>query len=475
MAHLEAVTITGGRVLVEEADVEEFQTSLRGTLLRPGDDGYDEARKIYNAMIDKRPALIARCAGAADVVRCVNFARERQMLVSVRAGGHNVAGKAVCDGGLMIDLSPMKRVRVDPAARTARAEAGLTWGELNDDLQPFGLAATGAFISPTGVAGLTLGGGLGWLVRKHGLALDNLLSADIVTADGQLLTLSPDKHDDLFWGVRGGGGNFGVVTSFEFTVHPVDAVFAGLVVHPVSKAREALQFFREYETTSPEELTNGALLFRFPDDPAFPEGLRGVPVVGLGGVDSGPLEEGEKVLRPLRDYGPPIADLFQPIPYSAAQKMADFLWPRGLYNYWKSGFLTEFSDGAMDIIVDFVARVPSPRTVVVIEHNGPGAMSRVPESETAFGHRRYPYNFLVTSVWEDAAESEANIRWAREFFDALRPWMADAVYVNYLDDEGSERVSQAYGQAKYERLVALKNKYDPANFFRLNQNIQPTV
>jgi len=461
--------------MADEAAIQELKNCLRGDLLRPGDATYDEARKTYNAMIDKRPALIARCAGAADVIRCVNLAREHQLVLSVRGGGHNVAGKAVCDDGLMIDLSRMKGVRVDPVRSTVHAEPGLTWGELNDDLQLFGLAATGGFVSTTGVAGLTLGGGLGWLVRKHGLALDNLLSVDIVTADGQLLTASRTENEDLFWGVRGGGGNFGIVTSFEFRVHPVGTVLAGLVIHPIAKAREALQFFREYETTSPEEFTNGALLFRFPDDPSFPEGLRDLAVVGLGGVYAGPLAAGEKALRPLRDYGPPVADIFQPMPYNAAQKMADFLWPQGLYNYWKSGFLTGFSDGAIDIILDFFVRVPSPRTVAVIEHDGPGAMSRIPELETAFGHRNWPYNFLVTSIWSDPAESEVNIRWTREFWEALRPFLADAVYVNYLGDEGAERVNEAYGKAKYERLVALKNKYDPTNFFRLNQNIKPSA
>src|SRR5713101_1636325 len=430
--------------MVGKAAIQDLKNCLRGDLLRPGDGTYDEARKIYNAMIDKRPALIARCAGAADVIRCVNLAREHQLVLSVRGGGHNVAGKAVCDDGLMIDLSRMKGVRVDPVRSTVHAEPGLTWGELNDDLQLFGLAATGGFVSTTGVAGLTLGGGLGWLVRKPGLALDNLLSVDIVT-------------------------------SFEFRVHPVGTALAGLVIHPIAKAREALQFFREYETTSPEEFTNGALLFRFPDDPSFPEGLRDLAVVGLGGVYAGPLAAGEKALRPLRDYGPPVADIFQPMPYHAAQKMADFLWPQGLYTYWKSGFLTGFSDGAIDIILDFFVRVPSPRTVVVIEHDGPGAMSRIPELETAFGHRNWPYNFLVTSIWSDPAESEVNIRWTREFWEALRPFLADAVYVNYLGDEGAERVNEAYGKAKYERLVALKNKYDPTNFFRLNQNIKPSA
>lgn len=461
--------------MLEDSIVQAFKSSLRGELLLPSDDGYDAARKIYNAMIDKRPAMIARCAGAADVITCVNFAREHHLLVSVRGGGHNVAGKAVCDDGLMIDLSRMKGIRVDPIRRTVRAEPGLTWGELNDDLQIFGLAATGAYVSTTGISGLTLGGGLGWLVRKHGLTVDNLLSADIVTADGRLLIASATENEDLFWCVRGGGGNFGIVASFEFKIHPAGTVLAGLVIHPLARAREALQFWREYEATAPEELTAAALLFNFPDDPSGPEILRGAPVVAMGGVYAGPLEAGEKALRPLRDYGPPAADIFQPMPYSAAQKMADFLWPPDFYNYWKSSFLTGCSDGAIDIMLDFFARAPSPRTVVVIEHNGDGAMSRVAELETAVGHRTWPYNLLLTSIWSDARDSEVNIRWTREFWDAMQPFMADAVYVNYLGEEGEERIRSAYGVAKYERLVALKKKYDPTNLFRLNQNIGPAM
>ena len=460
---------------VEEASIKEFQGSLRGELLRPGDDGYDAARKVFNAMIDKRPALIAHCSGAADAIACVNFAREHEVLVSVRGAGHNVAGWSLCDGGLVIDLSRMKGVWINPAARTVRVEPGVTWGEVNHDLQTFGLAATGGFIGTTGVSGLTLGGGLGWLVRKHGLALDNLLSVDVVTADGQLLTASSTQNEDLFWAVRGGGGNFGIVTSFEFKVHPAGVVLAGLVLHPMARGKKALQFWRDYEGTAPEELTAGALLFNAPADLPVPEVLRKDLIVAMGGVYAGSLDTGEQALRSLREFGPPAADIFQAMPYSAAQTMADFLWPRGLYNYWKSSFLKALSDSAIDTILAFFAKVPSPRTVAVIEHNGDGAMSRIGSDETAFGHRNWPYNLLVTSMWTDAAESEANIQWTRELWDAMQPFMADAVYVNYLGEEGEERVRAAYGVAKYERLVGLKNKYDPTNFFRLNQNIKPTV
>jgi len=463
-----------GKIL-DDHILDEFKTGLRGELIRPGDAGYDEARKVYNAMIDKRPGLIVHCVGVADVIGAVNFARAHNLLVAVRGAGHNVAGSSICDDGIVIDLSRMKGIRVDPEARTVRVEAGLTWGEVNHELQIFGLAATGGFVSTTGVSGLTLGGGLGWLVRKHGLALDNLLSVDVVTADGQLLTASSSQHQDLFWGVRGGGGNFGIVTSFEFKVHPAGTVLAGLVLHPLSKGKEALRFWRDYETTAPEELTNGAVFFNAPPELPLPESLRKEPIVAMGGVYAGALETGEQVLRPLREFGPPAADIFQPMPYEAAQTMADFLWPRGFHNYWKSSFLTGLVDSAIETIFDFFAQAPSARTVVVIEHNGDGAMTRVATEDTAFGHRNWPYNFLVTSIWTDPAHSEANIRWTRNFYEAMQPFLADAAYVNYLGEEGEERIRSAYTPAKYERLCALKKKYDPTNLFRLNQNFKPNT
>lgn len=469
----QAVTNTKGAIL-EEAAIEELKASLRGPLIRPGDEGYDEARTVFNGMIDRRPALIVRCAGVADVIDAVNFARANNLLVVVRGGGHNVAGNAVCDGGIVIDLSQMKGLRIDPAARTVRVEPGLNWAEVNHDLQAFGLAATGGFVGVTGVAGLTLGGGLGWMVRKHGLALDNLLSVDVVTADGRFLTASLRENDDLFWGVRGGGGNFGVVTSFEFQAHPAGTVLAGLVMHPLDRAKEALRLCREYEGAAPEEWTGGALLFSAPTAPFVPEEARGAPVVGLGGVFTGPLDTGERALRPLREFGPPLADLFQPMPYSAAQTMADFLWPPGSQNYWKSSYLRELSDDAIDTIVSFFARVPSRLTTLVIEHNGDGAMNRVGDDETAFGPRNWPYNFLVTSLWSDPADTDKNIGWTRQFWEAMQPFLADGAYVNYLGEEGEGGVKAAYG-SKYERLVALKNKYDSTNLFCLNQNIKPTL
>jgi len=441
--------------------------------LFPGDPAYEEARKIHNAMINRHPAMIVRCAGVADVMASVKFARKCGMLTSVRGTGHNVAGTSLCDDGMVIDLSAMKGIHVNPTARTARVEPGVTWAEINHDLQAFGLAATGGFVGTTGVGGLTLGGGLGWMVRKYGCALDNLLSADVVTAEGKLVRASATENPDLFWGIRGGGGNFGIVTSFEFQVHAVGTVLAGLVLHPLSKGRDALRFWRKYEESASEHMSNSLVVFTAPAELPVPDALRREAIVALGGVWVGPLEEGERALRPLREYGPPAADIYQRMPYSAAQTMADFLWPKGLYSYWKSSFLKSLSDGAVDTILDFYAKTLSARTVVVVEHDGDSAWSRVPEDATAFGHRSWPYNMVVTTMWTDPKDTEANINWTREFWEAMKPFLADAAYVNYLGEVDEENVRAAYGH-KYQKLAALKVKFDPTNFFCMNQNIKPS-
>jgi FAD/FMN-containing dehydrogenase len=454
------------------ASVQALARSIRGRLLTPADPGYDAARRVHNAMIDRRPAIIVQCAAVADVQAAVTFAREHHLLVSVRCAGHNVTGNAVCDDGIVIDLRGMKSIRVDAVAGTVRVDGGVTWGEINDALQEHGLAATGGFVSVTGVGGLTLGGGFGWLLRKHGLAVDNLRSADIVTADGRLLRASAVEHPDLFWGLRGGGGNFGIVTQFEFAVHPAGTVLAGQVVHPLRTAAQAIKHWTEYSASACESFTAGALLFHLPDDPSLPPPARGAAVVGIGGVYAGPLDDAERDLRALRGQGPPMLDAFQPMPYNAAQKMADALWPAGLQNYWKSGFLTSLPADAVDALIEVFQRVPSPHTVIVIEHLG-GAMARVGDMESAFGNRRHPFNLLVTSAWRDASETQANIRWTHEFWDAMRPWLSNSVYVNYLGSEGADRVAAAYGAEKYSRLVALKNRYDPTNLFHMNQNIEP--
>jgi FAD/FMN-containing dehydrogenase len=459
--------------MIAEAALPEFRKSLRGQLLFPGEPAYEEARKIHNAMIDRHPAVIVRCMGVADVMAAVKFARSQGIRTSVRGTGHNVAGISLCDDGLVIDLSAMKGIHVNPVALTARVEPGVTWGEMNHDLQAFGLAATGGYVGTTGVGGLTLGGGLGWMVRKHGCALDNLLSADVVTAEGELLSASKKENPDLFWGIRGGGGNFGIVTSFEFQVHPAGTVLAGLVMHPLSKGGEVLRFWRKYEETAAEEMSNSMVIFTAAAELPVPEMLRREPIVAVGGVWVGALEEGGRALRPLREYGPPSADIYQPMPYSAAQTMADFLWPKGLYSYWKSSFLKSLSDGAIDTILAFSAKAPSPRTVVVIEHDGDSAWSCVPEDATAFGHRNWPYNMVITTMWTNPKDSDANIEWTRNFWEAMKPFLAEAVYVNYLGDVDEAGIRAAYGK-KYARLAALKQKYDPTNFFSMNQNIKPS-
>lgn len=459
----ETVLATGGLVL-DDAAIHGFAAGFHGAVLRPGDDGFDAARHVWNGMIDKTPALIARCAGVGDVIAAVNFAREQQLLVAVRGGGHNVTGNAVCDRGLVIDLSQMNSIHVDPTGRTARAEGGATWGDLDREAQVFGLATTGGVISSTGVGGLTLGGGVGWLVRKHGLACDNLLSADVVTADGRLVTASATENADLFWGLRGGGGNFGVVTSLEFRLHPVGPILGGMVLHHRDDAPAVLRFFREFTQHAPEELTTYCGMLTSPD---------GVPVVALIACYSGAIEEGEAVLRPLREFGSPIADLIQPMPYRAMQSLLDAGFPAGLRNYWKGNFLRELPDAAIDELVAQAARMASPLSTVILEYYG-GAASRVGAGETAFPHRQAMYDLVIIALWADPAEDAPNIHWARDTAAAMEPYASGGVYVNLLGVEGEERVRAAYG-ANYDRLVALKDKYDPTNFFRLNQNIKPTA
>ncbi len=451
--------------VVGEAAFQALNKQLRGQLLRPGDGGYDAARSVWNGMVDKRPSLIVRCAGVADVIDSVNFARTNNLPVSVRGGGHNVAGSAVCDDGIMLDLSRMNSIRVDPTSRTARAEPGLTWGAFDHETQELGLATTGGICSETGITGLTLGGGYGWLMRKYGLALDNLVTVDVVTADGKLRKASSTENADLFFGVRGAHSNFGVVTSLEYRLHPVGpTVLAGMVLHPLEKAREVLKFYREYNSKTPEEMSAWAVLLTSPD---------GHPMTAILACYIGPVEAGEKVVRPLKEFGPPVADMIQPIPYVKSQSLIDESFPGGRYNYWKSNLLKELSDGAIDTLVEGFRGVTSPYSSVLIEQLG-GAVSRVRKDETAFNHRGSPYDLVIMPMWSDPAESEKHIRWADELWRAMQPFSSGGVYVNYLGNEGEERVKAAYG-TNYERLVSLKNKYDPMNLFRFNQNIRPTV
>jgi len=455
------------RQIVFNADaIEKLRSGLRGAALLHSEDGYDAARKIYNAMIDHRPAAIVRCAGVADVICAVNFARDNGLLVSVRGGGHNVSGNAVSDGGLMIDLSPMKGIRVDLQNRTVRAEPGVTWGEFDRETQAFGLATTGGLVSTTGIAGLTLGGGLGWLMGNYGLACDNLISADVVTADGRFLNASKSQNEDLFWGLRGGGGNFGVVTSFEFQLHPVGPMLGGMLVHRLDNAAATIKFYDTFTQTSPDELAT------FVAFATSPEGER-VMVIFVS--YNGTVEAGERILKPLREFGPPLADMIGPMPYVKVQRMMDDAFPAGRQNYWKSNFLKGLDAEAIRVIIDHVAKAPSPYSAVAIEQFS-GAVNRVAIDDTAFNHRNARYNLLIVGIWSDPTAKAANMRWVRDLWSAMQPYSSGGVYVNYLGqeaDEGVERVKSAYGAEKYARLVALKQKYDPTNLFRLNQNIRP--
>ncbi len=434
-------------------------------LLRPGDAGYDDARTIHNAMIDRRPALIARCAGVADVLTSVRFAREHELLVSVRGGGHGMPGFAVCDGGLMLDLARMKSVHVAPHHRTVRAEAGVTWREFDHETQAFDLATTGGVVGSTGIAGLTLGGGHGFLMRRHGLACDNLLSADVVTADGRWLRASATENAELFWGLRGGGGNFGVVTSFDYRLHPLGTMLAGMVIYPIGTAKAFLRRYREVTSTAPDALGSLVALGTLPDGTQA-----AVLLVGY----SGPIADGEKRLRPLREFGPPLADQVGPSPYTALQSISEHFNPRGYRNYLKTNYLTALSDDAIDIMVERYTSVPAPFSHIVVEHMG-GAVSRMDPQATAYNYREAQYNFLIVGIWPDPAEDERNIPWVRSLWHALQPFSTGHIYVNYESDVGVDRVKAAYGAAKYDRLVALKNTYDPTNVFRLNANIKPTV
>jgi len=471
-AYRRGMAIQTARVL-EASDDERLRDSVHGEVIDPEDERYDEARAIWNGAIHRRPACIVRCSGVADVVAAVRFARERNLLVSVRAGGHGVGGHAVCDGGLVIDLSPMKGIRVDPAARTARAEAGVLWGELDRETQLFGLATVGGIVTHTGIAGLTLGGGIGWLMRKHGATVDNLLSADVVTAEGDVVRASEDENADLFWGIRGGGGNFGIVTSFEYRLHPVGpTVLAGPVFYALGDGPEVLRSYRTLIADAPDELTTIFELSVAPPAPFLPEEVHGKQVVMIGACYAGSPDEGAEVVRPLKELARPIVDLLEPKPYTALQSMFDPMVPHGWHRYWKSVELPPLTDDAIDTLVEHAPAVTSPRSYCIVFQLG-GALARVDEHETAFGQRAAAHNVNVNAVWtEEDPEPERHIAWACGFFDALQPHAGESVYVNFLGDEGGDRVRQAYG-GRYARLVEVKRAWDPSNFFRLNQNIAP--
>ena len=450
----------------ETINTAELAPGFAGQLLQPADAAYDEARRVHNGLVDKRPALVARCAGVADVADAVTLARALNLEIAVRGGGHNVAGKACVEGGLMIDLSPLKGIHVDVAARTVRAQGGVLWKELNRETQLFGLATTGGVVGTTGIAGLTLGGGLGWLMPKYGLALDNLRSADIVLADGSVVHASADEHPDLFWAIRGGGGNFGIAASLEYALHAVGPMITGgLVAHPLSRGRDALAVFRDVCATAPDELMLAAGLLTAPDG-------SGMKLNGILVAHCGSLAEGEKAVAPLKTFGPPAMDHMGPIPYCAQNGLLDGAFPRGALNYWKAQFLTELSDACIATLIEQFEAAPSPLCQIVIEHFH-GAASRIPVDATACTMRVDGFNVAIVSQWLDPADTERGIRWARDTHAALGPYLAPMRYVNYLeDDAGADAAAAIYGP-NYARLRQIKKKYDPENLFHVNVNIKP--
>jgi len=447
---------------------DSLRAQMAGPVLAPSDPAYEDARRVHNGLIDRRPALVARCHGTADVQAAVRFARERCLEIAVRGGGHNVAGNAVCDGGLMIDLSAMRGVHVDPRARRARAQGGATWGNYNRETQLYGLASTGGVVSTTGVGGLTLGGGLGWLMGKHGMAVDCLRAVELVTASGEVVRASADEHSELFWAVRGGGGNFGVATWLEYELYPVGPmVLGGLVAHPFTEARDVLRFYRDFTQSLPDDLTAFAGLLHAPDG-------SGAQIAAIMVCHAGSLEAGAAAVAPVKRFGSPVMDVIGPMPYSAVNMLFDAGFPRGALNYWKSSFLATLADGAIDTMIERFAAAPSPMSGLLLEHFH-GAATRVGPTDTAFPHRTVAHNFLAVAEWLEASATQANVAWARDTYAALAPHFASGRYANYLNAEEvtqSGAVSDAFGP-NWKRLREVKERIDPDNVFHLNQNIKP--
>jgi FAD/FMN-containing dehydrogenase len=457
--------------------IEELHGSFGGELVLPANPAYDTARRIWNGAIDRRPACIARCTGVADVAAAVRFARDHDLEIAVRGGGHNVAGTALCDDGIVIDLSALRAVWVDPAARTAWVQGGALWGDVDRETQAYGLATTGGIVSHTGVAGLTLGGGLGFLMRKHGLAVDNLLAAEVVTAEGRIIRASAEEHPDLFWALRGGGGNFGVVTSFRFALHPLGpSVLAGPVFWAADDTADVLRFYREFAAEAPDELGSVVRLGTVPPLPGIPKHLHWRPAVAIASCYAGTVEDGERSVRALRRFGTPLVDLLAPSPYVAFQGGLDDTVPHGWRYYWKGTSLAGLSDDAIAVLVDQAYAAKSPRSYAAIFHLG-GALARVPGDATAFAGRDVVHHMSIDAVWlpdEPAENAEEETAWARRFFHALQPHRAGGAYVNFLDsDDEPNRVREAYGDQTYRRLAEVKAKYDPENVFHHNKNIEP--
>jgi FAD/FMN-containing dehydrogenase len=457
-------------------DVQERPLEIpnfAGTLLRPTDPAYDDARRVFNGMIDRSPALIARCRDAGDVAAVVTVAREQHLPLSVYGGGHGVTGSAVVDAGLCVDLRDMRTIEVDAEARTARVDAGCTWGELDAATQQHGLALTGGRMSRTGVAGLALGSGSGWLERKFGYTCDSLLAAEVVVADGRVVTASKDENPDLFWGLRGGGGNFGIVTRFTFALHPLGPiVLGGMLMYPAAMAGELVRFWRDFMSAAPDEVGSAVAFLTAPPADFVPEPVRGQPIVGVIVCYAGPVEQGHDVLAPLLEFGPPAVNMVQPMPYTAVQQMTDEGSPDGMQNYWTGDFLAELPDEAVDALTGLATRPVSPLTQIILMAGG-GAIARVPDDATAFGERRAPWNMHLISMWADPADTETNISYTRSIATAMGPWTTGRTYLNFIGDEGTGRVEAAYGPEKYARLQQLKRQWDPDNLFRHNQNIAP--
>ena len=453
-----------------------FAAGLRGPASWPGDPGYDEACRIWNAMIERRPALVVRPRDAGDVAACIRFARNSGLPLSVRGGGHNIAGTALCDGGVMIDFSPRKEVEVDPATAGVRVQPGATWADVDRITQPFGLVVPGGIISATGVAGFTLGGGFGWVTRRYGFAADCLRSVEIVTADGQARRASAEEHPDLFWAIRGGGGNFGVVTSFEFEARPHGPeVVAGLVLHPMARAKEVLALFREATAEASDRLCCLLIMRKAPPLPIIPEEAHGAPVAGIAVCYSGPLDEGEEAVAPIKRFGQPLLDTIGRKPFAAHQQFLDAGQPFGRRYYWKSEYFDALPAAVDDTVIAHAEAITSPHSAMLTMHLG-GAAARMPEDQTAVGNRRAEFVFNVQGAWEAPMEDEHHIAWARDFWSAMRPFSSGGTYVNFLtQDADQERVRAAYGPALYDRLAQIKAKYDPENLFRANQNIHPAT
>jgi FAD/FMN-containing dehydrogenase len=458
----------------EPGPVQKLAEVISGELVLPADPSFDQARRVWNAMIDKRPSLIVRPHGTADVLAAVGFARQNGLPVAVRCGGHSVAGKGVCDDGVLIDLSAMKGVRVDPVRRTARANGGSLWGEYDHETQAFGLASPGGRVTTTGIGGFTLGGGYGWLSPKYGLACDNLVSADVVTADGRLVVASEDENQDLFWGLRGGGGNFGVVTSFEFRLHPVGpAIVGGMVMHPLERAGEVLRAYRDYADDGPDELATAFGLFPAPPEPFVPAQLQNKTVLGIIACYCGEPQAGERAVRPLKELGSPAVDLIGPMPYTAMQDLLDPTAPSGWRWYNTGEHLNGLSDQAIDVIIDHAPQGLDPLSQIIVFRHG-GAVSRIQDTETAFSNREAAYLLHPLAAWLSPEDDERHIAWVRELVGAMEPFKTGGVYLNFTPEE-HERVLDGYGAEKLARLAALKERYDPANMFRFNHNVQPTA